>query len=179
MFFATEMWFYNLCLLYRTFFQGHYGLVFRGTWLKDGCEPRFVAVKKLISNSSSQQEDFDQEINIAKNLKHRNIVEILGVVYNPEILLIMEFVPLGSLKSYLNMHQSDITQLQLLNYAVDVARGMEYLETKHVVHRDLAARNILVMSKSHVKISDFGLAREMENGDYYILKSDRELPFDR
>lgn len=153
--------------------------MFRGTWLKDGCEPQLVAVKKLITNSSSQQEDFDQEINIAKTLKHPNIVEILGVVYNPEILLIMEFVPLGSLKSYLNMHQSDITQHQLLNYAVDVARGMEYLETKHVVHRDLAARNILVMSESHVKISDFGLARKMDNGDYYLLKSDRELPFDR
>lgn len=53
---------------------------------------------------------------------------------------------------------------------------MEYLGTKHIVHRDLAARNILVADKTHVKISDFGLAQVMGNNDYYILKTNRELP---
>ncbi|XP_077293855.1 tyrosine-protein kinase hopscotch [Arctopsyche grandis] len=158
--------------------RGFYGFVFKGSLQKDGeCESRLVAVKKLISNSEkSQLEDFDQEIKIAKTLKHRNIVEILGVVEEPEILLIMEFVPHGSLKSYLNIYQSSISKTQLLNYALDVARGMEYLETKNVVHRDLAARNILVVDESHVKISDFGLARKIDKDGYYELKSDRALP---
>lgn len=53
---------------------------------------------------------------------------------------------------------------------------MEYLETKNVVHRDLAARNILVVDERHVKISDFGLARKIDKGGYYELKSDRALP---
>lgn len=38
-------------------------------------------------------------------------------------------------------------------------QGMSYLEGRHLVHRDLAARNVLVKTPSHVKITDFGLAK--------------------
>lgn len=53
---------------------------------------------------------------------------------------------------------------------------MNYLGAKHIVHRDLAARNILVVNENHVKISDFGLAQVMGTNEYYILKTNRELP---
>lgn len=57
-----------------------------------------------------------------------------------------------------------------------VFQGMDYLGTMNIVHRDLAARNILVVDENHVKISDFGLAQVMGTNDYYILKTNRELP---
>lgn len=53
---------------------------------------------------------------------------------------------------------------------------MHYLGQKNIVHRDLAARNILVVNENHIKISDFGLAQAMGTNEYYILKTDRELP---
>lgn len=53
---------------------------------------------------------------------------------------------------------------------------MEYLGQKNIVHRDLAARNILVANDHLVKISDFGLAQFMEQNNYYMLKTSRELP---
>lgn len=53
---------------------------------------------------------------------------------------------------------------------------MNYLGSQHIVHRDLAARNILVVDENHVKISDFGLAQVIDTNDYYILKTNRELP---
>ncbi|XP_052132951.1 tyrosine-protein kinase ZAP-70-like [Frankliniella occidentalis] len=53
---------------------------------------------------------------------------------------------------------------------------MEYLGQKNIVHRDLAARNILVVDEFNVKISDFGLAQVMGQNDYYIIRSNRELP---
>lgn len=40
---------------------------------------------------------------------------------------------------------------------------MQYLEEKHLVHRDLAARNVLVKTPNHVKITDFGLAKMLNN----------------
>ena len=49
--------------------------------------------------------------------------------------------------------------------------------SKNVVHRDLATRNVLVVSEHHVKIADFGLARQfMENRDYYRSTKRTDLP---
>ncbi len=45
--------------------------------------------------------------------------------------------------------------------------GMEYLCSQHFVHRDLATRNCLVGESLVVKISDFGLSRDVYSSDYY------------
>ncbi|CAG9764694.1 unnamed protein product [Ceutorhynchus assimilis] len=161
--------------------QGFYGDVFRGMLQdlsNDTCEPITVAVKKLKSFAvSTCVQDFEREISIMKKLKHSNIVEILGVLREPDLLLVMEYVPHGSLQSYLKINKEKMKTKQLLKYAADITMGMDYLGTRNVVHRDLAARNILVLDENHVKISDFGLAQFMGTNDYYILKSPhRELP---
>lgn len=45
------------------------------------------------------------------------------------------------------------------------------------MHRDLATRNVLVVSETHVKISDFGLARQfVDNSDYYKSTRRTDLP---
>lgn len=47
---------------------------------------------------------------------------------------------------------------------------MAYLGENNIVHRDLAARNILVASEDLVKISDFGLARQVDYNGYYKIR---------
>ncbi|KAG8281420.1 Tyrosine-protein kinase jak2 [Homalodisca vitripennis] len=159
--------------------QGFYGEVYRGSLeqLDKDCEPQLVAVKRLKADSiSANRQDFEREIDIMKRLKHENIVEIKAVISEPEVSLVMEFIPHGSLQCYLKINRDRLRPEHLLKFALDVAKGMDYLGHKNIVHRDLAARNILVASDSHVKISDFGLAQVMGSNDYYILKTSRELP---
>ncbi|XP_078051536.1 vascular endothelial growth factor receptor 2-like, partial [Augochlora pura] len=64
----------------------------------------------------------------------------------------------------------------LLSWAFQVARGMEYLSQRRILHGDLAARNILLADDNVVKICDFGLAKNMYNEETYKKKSDCPLP---
>ncbi|XP_055918688.1 vascular endothelial growth factor receptor 1-like [Eupeodes corollae] len=69
-----------------------------------------------------------------------------------------------------------INTSDLVSWAFQVTRGMEYLSSRKVLHGDLAARNILLCKDNIVKICDFGLARSMYKTDQYKKQSDSLLP---
>ncbi|XP_034561869.1 receptor-type tyrosine-protein kinase FLT3 isoform X2 [Notolabrus celidotus] len=64
----------------------------------------------------------------------------------------------------------------LLNFAFQVAKGMDFLSSKNCIHRDLAARNVLVTNGRLVKIGDFGLARDIDNDSNYVVRGNVRLP---
>ncbi|XP_014205005.1 tyrosine-protein kinase hopscotch [Copidosoma floridanum] len=160
--------------------QGFYGDVYVGALERNNgkdVEPQRVAVKKLKMRAmEAELRDFEREIDIMKSLKHPNIVGILGIVLEPEVCLVMEFIEHGSLLTYLALYRERLTHKKLLGFGLDISTGMDYLGRKKIVHRDLAARNILVVDDNRVKISDFGLAQVIEKNDYYVFQTNRDLP---
>uniref|UniRef100_A0A1I7V385 receptor protein-tyrosine kinase n=1 Tax=Caenorhabditis tropicalis TaxID=1561998 RepID=A0A1I7V385_9PELO len=70
----------------------------------------------------------------------------------------------------------NLTQRHLVQFAWQVAQGMNFLANKKIIHRDLAARNILVSDGHILKISDFGLSRDVHCNDYYRKRGNGRLP---
>ncbi|RMC00984.1 hypothetical protein DUI87_22671 [Hirundo rustica rustica] len=139
-----------------------------------------VAVKKLQQDSAKEIRDFEREIQILHSLQHDFIVQYRGVCYSRGmrgLRLVMEFLPNGCLRDFLQKNQPRLEHRTLLLYAWQICKGMEYLGARRCVHRDLASRNILVESDSHVKIGDFGLAKLLpQDKDYYVVREPGQSP---
>ncbi|XP_024080556.1 tyrosine-protein kinase transmembrane receptor Ror-like isoform X2 [Cimex lectularius] len=168
--------------------EGAFGKVYKGEIIGTGEQPLMVAIKTLKENASAKtMADFKREVDLMCELRHENIVCLIGVCLSREPLsMLFEFMPKGDLHEFLiahSPHSSDnhLSQADLLTMAIHIAAGMEYLCSHHYVHRDLAARNCLVAENLTVKISDFGLSRDVYSSDYYryliiaIFKSKRIL----
>jgi serine/threonine protein kinase len=66
---------------------------------------------------------------------------------------------------------------QLVKFGYQIAIGMEYVSKQGIVHRDLATRNCMLTWDMNIKVSDFGLARMLEEGkDYYRMGQGSALP---
>ncbi|XP_061546763.1 mitogen-activated protein kinase kinase kinase 21 isoform X2 [Phycodurus eques] len=146
---------------------GGFGKVYRGTW-----KGQEVAVK-----AARQDPDEDitataasvkQEAKLFSMLQHPNIIKLEGVCLDePNLCLVMEYARGGTLNRALTGRR--IPPHILVNWAVQIARGMNYLhEEAVVIHRDLKSSNILLLEtienddigRKTLKITDFGLARE-------------------
>ncbi|XP_053240550.1 mitogen-activated protein kinase kinase kinase 9 isoform X1 [Podarcis raffonei] len=148
---------------------GGFGKVYRAIWLGEE-----VAVKAARydpdEDISEAIENVHQEAKLFAMLKHPNIIALKGVcLKEPNLCLIMEFARGGSLNRVLSGKR--IPPDILVNWAVQIAGGMNYLHDEAIVpiiHRDLKSSNILILEKvengdlnnKNLKITDFGLARE-------------------
>ncbi|XP_062294756.1 non-receptor tyrosine-protein kinase TYK2 isoform X1 [Scomber scombrus] len=163
----------------RVLGEGHFGKVTLYLYdpTNDGTGER-VAVKALKQENGHVPEGWMKEIKILKSLYHSNIVKYKGCcteMGGQVVQLIMEYLPLGSLRDYLPKRKLGVPQCLL--FAQQICQGMEYLHSKRYIHRDLAARNVLVENDSVVKIGDFGLTKYIPEGEiYYRVREDGDSP---
>ncbi|XP_037341017.1 tyrosine-protein kinase Fer isoform X1 [Pungitius pungitius] len=145
--------------------KGNFGEVFIGTLQRDKTP---VAVKTCKEDLPPELKiRFLSEARILKQYDHPNIVKLIGVCTQRQpIYIVMELVPGGDFLSFLRKKKDELKTKQLVRFSVDAAAGMAYLESKNCIHRDLAARNCLVGDGSVLKISDFGMSRQEDDGIY-------------
>ncbi|XP_015265874.1 PREDICTED: tyrosine-protein kinase Fes/Fps [Gekko japonicus] len=155
--------------------QGHFGEVFSGRLL---CDNTLVAVKTCRETLPPElKARFLQEARILKQYDHPNIVRLIGVCTQKHpIYIVMELVQGGDFLSFLRNEGAQLRVKELLRMMQNAAAGMEYLAGKGCIHRDLAARNCLVTENNTLKISDFGMSRQEEDGIYSSTGGMKQIP---
>ncbi|XP_022663702.1 NT-3 growth factor receptor-like isoform X2 [Varroa destructor] len=162
--------------------EGCFGKVHRALYTQLDGSTLNVAVKVLKDSASHEAlADFEREVLIMANFSHPNILKLIGVVYKDNDVvpwMVFEFMQHGDLAELLRVNAYNrsegyrapfvhIAKADLLSIASQIANGMLYLSVQHFVHRDLATRNCLVGNNLCVKISDFGMSRDVYTCDYY------------
>ena len=162
--------------------HGAFGTVYEGQWKSER-----VAVKRLITSEADEERvdkfnEFQREVWVMSNLNHPCLTHLFGVTIHP-LQMVMQFCSFGDLFNFLRPKKSvprgappsdergviaarDFPWQLRYAMAVDIARGMQYLQsiTPPIIHRDLRSPNIFLVSLStsapvRAQVADFGLSR--------------------
>ncbi|XP_029908155.1 receptor tyrosine-protein kinase erbB-3a isoform X2 [Myripristis murdjan] len=140
--------------------NGVFGSVHKGFWIPEGDTVKLpVAIKTIQSRSGRQTfHEITDHMLAMGGLDHANVVRILGICPGASLQLVIQLSHLGSLLEHTRRYKNKLSPQRLLNWCVQIAKGMYYLEEHRMVHRNLAARNVLLNANYIAQISDYGIA---------------------
>jgi len=137
---------------------GGMGEVYRA---RDTRLDRTVAIKILSESFAGDRERlerFQQEARILSVLNHPNLMAIYDVGEQEGMhFLVSEFLEGETLRD--RLQAGPLPQRRVVEYGLQIAKGLAAAHEKHIVHRDLKPENIFVLPDGRVKILDFGLAK--------------------
>jgi WD40 repeat protein len=126
---------------------------------------RVVALKMILAGSHAGTADlarFRTEAQAIARLQHANIVQIHEVgVHEGKPYFSLEFCGGGSLAQKIN--GTPLAPKEAARLVETLARGMDAAHQKNIIHRDLKPANVLLLEDGTPKITDFGLAKKLDD----------------
>ncbi|EFO25953.1 TK/Met protein kinase [Loa loa] len=162
--------------------KGNFGVVYRAVYRSADGQLVDVACKTIDSQNDgviTGISEFLQEGLIMANFDHPNVARLIGIssTNNNYPIIVTDFMAQGDLRHYIINPENRLTFGNLLDFGIQIAKGMTYLHDKQFIHRDLAARNCMLDAHLVVKIADFGLSRDVSRcGMYQAIHKDRGIP---
>ncbi|XP_043695111.1 LRR receptor-like serine/threonine-protein kinase FEI 1 isoform X2 [Telopea speciosissima] len=147
---------------------GGFGTVYKLA-MDDG---NIFALKRIVKTNEGLDRFFERELEILGSIKHRYLVNLRGYCNSPSSkLLIYDFLPGGSLDEALHERAEQLDWDTRLNIIVGAAKGLAYLHhdcSPRIIHRDIKSSNILLDGNLEARVSDFGLAKLLEDEESHI-----------
>jgi serine/threonine protein kinase len=138
---------------------------------------RDVAVKIIRRGAfPSDQADlilkrFEREAKSLGRLSHPNIVKVHDYgEYEGEPYLVLEYLPSGTLKE--RLHQQDGKAMpwqEAIQLILPIARALQFAHEQGIIHRDVKPSNILITLSGEPMLSDFGIAKILDNAEGMTL----------
>ncbi|XP_010431225.1 PREDICTED: serine/threonine-protein kinase STY17-like [Camelina sativa] len=147
--------------------EGNHSIVYKGLFrnrVPVAVKIMQPSVKSAVSIMDKKK--FQNEVLLLSKMRHANIVKFVGACIVPQLAIVTELMEGGTLQRFMWSSQSKPLDLKkALTFALDISRAMEFLHSEGIIHRDLNPANLLLTGDhKHVKLADFGIARE-ENRD--------------
>jgi serine/threonine protein kinase len=150
--------------------EGGMGIVYKA---EDTKLKREVAIKflpKSFNVSEKDKQKLKTEAQIAAGLNHPNIATVYAIEESgDDTFIVMEYVQGSELKEVIrNSPQRKINLNDFLNYAIQIAEGVNAAHKKGIIHRDIKSSNIMLSDDGRIRVMDFGLAQI--HGDPLVTK---------
>jgi hypothetical protein len=184
--------------------QGSFGIVYKGRW-----RAMTVAVKALLFHDASTAKRVRQraltEAAINQLLTNDNIVNTYAYdlrTLTPDsnlpdshlvagthwkLYIVQEFCDGGPLSDFIDrgrlLTTDSVNWPWILQFTIDILRGLVYIHQNQIIHGDLSSGNILLKSDAKcassfvAKVSDFGLSRFLSAGQSHISNARQGTPF--
>ena len=152
----------------RTLGTGSFGRVHLTRSIHNG---RFYAMKVLKKErvvNMKQVEHTNDERRMLKLAQHPFIIRMWGTFQDcHNLFMIMDYIEGGELFSLLRKSQRFPTPVAKF-YAAETFLAIEYLHNLDIIYRDLKPENILLDKNGHIKLTDFGFAKEVQDVTYTL-----------
>src|SRR5262245_64492059 len=152
--------------------SGAMGTVYRATFHEDGRSDRDVALKVIafgLSGNESALARFEREAKILKQLKHANIVRLLATGrFKGTPFFAMEYVDGKSLDKVMLDRQAGVptrppfTWEEVVELGRPLCAALQHAHEKGIIHRDLKPSNLMVTTEGILKLTDFGIAKDVD-----------------
>ncbi|CAI2381728.1 unnamed protein product [Moneuplotes crassus] len=140
--------------------QGTFGKVFKVEKIDDGKIYAMKVLKKSVLARNKHLKYAITECNVLKRADHPFIIKLHYSFQTPDYLyMILDYCPNGDLAIHLN-NKHIFEEDEARFFIAEMILAMEYLHSKDILYRDLKPENILVYDNGHIKMADFGLAKE-------------------
>lgn len=152
----------------RTLGTGLFGRVHLVRLVHNGRFYAMKTLKKLLVVRMKQVEHTNDERRMLKIVEHPFITRMWGTFQDVRyVYMVMDYIEAGELFSLLRK-LSKFPNPVAKFYAAEVCLALEYLHDHNIVYRDLKPENILLDKNGHIKITDFGFAKEVPDVTYTL-----------
>jgi serine/threonine protein kinase len=133
---------------------------------RDETLERWVAAKVLhreISDQPDQIERFRREARTVAQVSHPNVVAVIDAGEDGgRPYIVFEYIEGETLKHRIDAHTNGLPLDETAAYAIEVGRGLAAAHARRLIHRDVKPQNVLIDADGRAKVTDFGIARELE-----------------